>query len=107
MDRYGYRRITALLRNEGWKVNHKRVERIWRKEGLKIPKKQPKRGRLWLTAGACIRLRPESSLDSPLMLGKGEAALAPDCESKRDYFPQTGCGVRKTKITARRGGDCF
>ena len=59
MDRYGYRRITALLRNEGWKVNHKRVERIWRKEGLKIPKKQPKRGRLWLTAGSCIRLRPE------------------------------------------------
>jgi putative transposase len=45
--RYGYRRITALLKNEyGWRVNHKRVERIWRKEGLKVPKKQPKRGRL-------------------------------------------------------------
>jgi putative transposase len=57
--RYGYRRITALLRNEGWKVNHKRVERIWRQEGLKVPKKQPKRGRLWLTDGSCIRLRPE------------------------------------------------
>ncbi len=40
--RYGYRRITALLKQEGWKVNHKRVERIWRKEGLKVPKKQPK-----------------------------------------------------------------
>ena len=57
--RYGYRRITALLNQEGWKVNHKRVERIWRKEGLKVPKKQPKRGRLWLNDGSCIRLRPE------------------------------------------------
>jgi len=58
--RYGYRRITALLNNEyGWRVNHKRVERIWRKEGLKVPKKQPKRKRLWLNDGSCIRLRPE------------------------------------------------
>ncbi len=45
--RYGYRRITALLKNEGIMVNHKRVERIWRQEGLKVPRKQPKRGRLW------------------------------------------------------------
>src|SRR5512141_2015323 len=57
--RYGYRRITALLRSDGWKVNHKRVERIWRREGLKVPQKQPKRGRLWLNDGSCIRLRPE------------------------------------------------
>jgi len=58
--RYGYRRITALLQNErGWRVNHKRVERIWRREGLKVPQKQPKRGRLWLNDGSCIRLRPE------------------------------------------------
>ena len=57
--RYGYRRITALLNERGWQVNHKRVERIWRKEGLKVPKKQPKRGRLWLNDGSCIRLRPE------------------------------------------------
>ena len=42
-----------------WKVNHKRVERIWRREGLKVPQKQPKRGRLWLNDGSCIRLRPE------------------------------------------------
>jgi putative transposase len=56
--RYGYRRITALLRNTGWRVNHKRVERIWRQEGLKVPKKQPKRGRLWLNDGSCVRLRP-------------------------------------------------
>jgi transposase InsO family protein len=57
--RYGYRRITALLIREGWQVNHKRVERIWRQEGLKVPQKQPKRGRLWLNDGSCIRLRPE------------------------------------------------
>ena len=58
--RYGYRRITAILNNEkGWQVNHKRVERIWRQEGLKVPQKQPKRGRLWLSDGSCIRLRPE------------------------------------------------
>jgi len=56
--RYGYRRITALLHIEGWKVNHKRVERIWREQGLKVPKKQPKRKRLYLNDGSCIRLRP-------------------------------------------------
>ena len=56
--RYGYRMVTGMLRAEGWVVNHKRVERIWREEGLKVPKKQPKRGRLWLTDGSCIRLRP-------------------------------------------------
>jgi len=56
--RYGYRRITALLRNEGWRVNHKRVERIWREEGLKVPKRQPKRRRLWFNDGSCLRLRP-------------------------------------------------
>jgi transposase InsO family protein len=55
--RYGYRRVTALLHNVGWSVNHKRVERIWREEGLKVPQKQPKRGRLWLSDGSCIRLR--------------------------------------------------
>jgi hypothetical protein len=57
--RYGYRRVTALLRNAGWHVNRKRVERIWRREGLKVPQRQPKRGRLWLNDGSCIRLRPE------------------------------------------------
>ena len=56
--RYGYRRITVLLRQEGWRVNHKRVERIWRKQGLKVPARQPKRGRLWLNDGSCLRLRP-------------------------------------------------
>lgn len=56
--RYGYRRITALLQADGWWVNHKRVERIWRREGLQVPQKQPRRGRLWLNDGSCIRLRP-------------------------------------------------
>lgn len=56
--RYGYRRITALLHAEGWRVNHKRVERIWREQGLKVPKKQPKRKRLCFNDGSCIRLRP-------------------------------------------------
>ena len=57
--RYGYRRVTALLKQEGWQVNHKRVERIWRMEGLKVPGKQPRRGRLWLADGSCVRLRPQ------------------------------------------------
>jgi len=56
--RYGYRRVAALLRAEGWAVNRKRVQRIWREEGLKVPQRQPKRGRLWLNDGSCIRLRP-------------------------------------------------
>ncbi|QEE37586.1 IS3 family transposase [Methylobacterium sp. WL1] len=57
--RYGYRRITAMLRRDGWTVNVKRVERIWRREGLKVPARQPKRSRLWLNDGSCLRLRPE------------------------------------------------
>ena len=57
--RYGYRRITKMLRTVGWSVNKKRVERLWRREGLKVPTKQPKRGRLWLNDGSCIRLRAE------------------------------------------------
>jgi putative transposase len=57
--RYGYRRIRRLLLDEGWDVSVKRVYRIWLREGLKVPKKQPKRGRLWLNDGSCIRLRPE------------------------------------------------
>ncbi len=57
--RYGDLRITALLRQAGWLVNKKRVERIWRREGLKVPRRQPKKGRLWLNDGSCVRLRPE------------------------------------------------
>jgi putative transposase len=57
--RYGYWQVTALLRQEGWLVNHKRVERIWRREGVKVPAKQPKLARLWLNDGSIVRLRPE------------------------------------------------
>jgi transposase InsO family protein len=58
--RYGYRKIAELLRSTaGWVVNDKRVERIWRREGLQVPARQPKRGRLWLADGSCIRLRAE------------------------------------------------
>jgi hypothetical protein len=57
--RYGYRWITALLGSAGWVVNLKRVERVWRREELKVPARQPKRGRLRLNDGSCVRLRPE------------------------------------------------
>ena len=57
--RYGYRKIAALLRAAGWLVNDKRVERLWRQEGLKVPARQPKKGRLWDGDGSCVRLRPE------------------------------------------------
>ena len=57
--RYGYRKIAALLRQAGWSVSDGRIERIWKREGLRVPAKQPKRGRLWFTDGSCIRLRPE------------------------------------------------
>ena len=57
--RYGYRRITALLQRDGWQVGKDRVQRIWRRQGLKVPQKQRPRRRLWLNDGSCIRLRPE------------------------------------------------
>jgi transposase InsO family protein len=57
--RYGYRRVHALLMAKGWSLSRSRVERIWKREGLKVPAKQPKRGRLWLADGSCLRLRPE------------------------------------------------
>ena len=57
--RYGYRRIAALLRRAGWQVNDKRNERLWKREGLKVPAKQPKKARLWFNDNSCVRLRPE------------------------------------------------
>ena len=57
--RYGYRWITGLLQQEGWRANHKRVERLWRQEGLTVPQKHPKRARLWFADGSCIRRRAE------------------------------------------------
>jgi hypothetical protein len=62
---YGYRRIAAMLRDAGWVVNVKRIERIWRLEGLKVPQKQPKRGRLWLNDGSC----------NPIAAGTAEPCL--------------------------------
>jgi putative transposase len=66
--RYGYRRITALLKRDGWQVGKDRVERIWRREGLKVPPKQKPRGRLWFNDGSCVRLRPERANQSRLWL---------------------------------------
>jgi putative transposase len=58
--RYGYRRVWALLRREGWLVNKKRVHRLWRKEGLKVPDSQRKRRRLLGDAeNSCTRKRAE------------------------------------------------
>lgn len=57
--RYGYRPITELMLMDGWGINYKRVEHIWKQEGLKVPTKQRPRKRLWLNSGSCIRLRPE------------------------------------------------
>lgn len=51
--------MAALLRDAGWQVSDGRIERLWRREGLKVPPKQPKKGRLWLNDGSCIRLRPQ------------------------------------------------
>jgi transposase InsO family protein len=56
---YGYRRVAALLRDAGWQVSDGRVERLWKREGLKVPPKQPKKARLWLNDGSCVRLRPK------------------------------------------------
>ena len=57
--RYGYRRIAAMVNRSGLRVSRDRVERIWRREALQVPRKQRPRGRLWLNDGSCIRLRPE------------------------------------------------
>ena len=57
--RYGYRKIVALLRMEGWKVNHKKVERLWREEGLQLPKRHKKRRRLYHKDSSVVRLRPQ------------------------------------------------
>ena len=56
--RYGYRRVTALLQADGWQVGKDRVQRIWRREGLKVPSRHKPRSRLWLNDGSCVRLRP-------------------------------------------------
>lgn len=57
--RYGYRKITELLETEGWRVNHKKIERLWREEGLQLPKRHKKRKRLYHHNASVIRLRPK------------------------------------------------
>lgn len=76
--RYGYRKIAALLRHAGWLVNNKRVERIWRREGLKVPARQPKRGRLWLAEGSCLRLRRAPQSRVVLRLCRGPHPRRPE-----------------------------
>ena len=85
--RYGYRRITALPRDRGWQVNHKRVERIWRREGLKVPMKQPKRGRLWLNDGMCVRLRPEMTSTHRAQIITGNPALMSSSRTSSRLIP--------------------
>ena len=95
LGRYGDRRITALLRAEGWRVNPTRVERIWRREGLKVPRRQPKRGRLWLTDGSCIRLRPTPRRHvgaSDLLAARPTSARTPARSSPPGW---SGSGVKK------------
>jgi len=79
--RYGYRRVTELLRREGWQVNHKRIERLWRREGLKVPKRQPKRRRLWLNDGSCVRLRyvywEAESESTRYLIGQADDVISP------------------------------
>ena len=87
--RYGYRRITALLRGEGWYVNHKRVERIWRREGLKVPAKQPKRGRLWLGLSDSLCLGRFSDINETLTEDDGELCLGLGPFTRR-AFPSLG-----------------
>ena len=70
--RLGYRKIAEMLRSTaGWIVNDKRVERIWRREGLKVPAKQSKQGRIWSADGSCIRLRAERpTMSGPMTLSR-------------------------------------
>jgi hypothetical protein len=80
--RYGYRRVTAFLREDCWQVNHKRAERIWRREGLKVPKKQRKRGRLRFNDGSRIQLRAE---------GPDPVGPMTSCKPKRTRAAALGC----------------
>ena len=81
--RYGYRFITALLRREGWSVNRKRVHRLWRQEGLQVPKKQRKKRRLGTAAGGCVRRRAEART----MFGPGTSSSI----ARRTATRSSGC----------------
>lgn len=82
--RYGSPRITGMLRNEGWNVNHKRVERIWRREGLKVPMKQPKRECQKICARAVL-----SDIDEPFAEDDGELCFGLEPFTRRS-FPRLG-----------------
>ncbi|NYF50692.1 hypothetical protein HDF12_001057 [Edaphobacter lichenicola] len=83
--RYGYRRVTALLKRDGWQVGKDRVERIWRREGLKVPQKQKPRRRLWFNDGSCVRLRPEHVNRMVLRLREHEDARRKDGADVESY----------------------
>ena len=105
--RYGYRRVTVLLKSEGWRVNHKRAERIWRIEGLKVPGKQPKRGRLWLNDGSCIS--PNPPMRSGLGVGtrgegRGTRRSALDSDKWGRWRPLVGVGGADGGPGQRRWG---
>jgi len=72
---YGYRRVAALLRDTGWQVSDGRVERLWKREGLKVPPKQPKKARLWLNDGSCIRLGLRIATTSGVMISSIAARM--------------------------------
>ena len=108
--RYGYRRIAALLRDAGWQVNDKRVERLWRREGLKVPGKQPKRGRLWLNDGSCVRLRDEllngeifyTLKEAQVLIESLAAPLQRHTPTQQPGIPAAGPGNdRHAKLAAR------
>jgi hypothetical protein len=100
--RYGYRKVTALLREEGWRVNHKRIERLWRQEGLKVPQKQPKRIRLWLNDGSCVRLHRPIGGFQPYLHGKpiSKVPIASICKSTR----HSRCGNKGGIVKLHDGG---
>ena len=105
--RYGYRRVTALPRSAGWYVNRKRVERFWRREGLKVPQKQPKRSRLWLNNGSCIRLRPDILVMSGLTTSSRTAPMmAASSESLRSSMKRAG-NVWRRWLRAESGALTF
>ena len=99
-----YRRIAALLGDAGWQVNDKRVERLWRREGLKVPSKQPKKGRLWLNDGSCIRLRPtyRRIMSGPMTLcitGQMTAGLSGHSTSLMSLLVSAWrCGLNESSI---------
>ena len=95
--RYGYPRITALLQARGWQVGQGRVQRIWRREGLKVPAKQHPRARLWLNDGSCVRLRPESAATASSF---SQPTLPP--RSARSSFAVAACSSRFARQKPQR-----